>query len=675
MVGIHGIGVDLLAPATGWELLEAQYDRWRRAYAAHQQWAKVAKMCVEFYEGQQWTDRERAILDEENRPCITLNKIAPLIRILLGYYRQNKFDIDFLPGNDGTGTQEIADTLVAIQKQIAEVNHTEWLDAMVFQDGIFTGRGFIDQRLSFDSNALGEVKETVKDPFNMLVDPEADTYAPRDWGYIMESRWMSPVEIFTNWGVQGARLINETGSSLPIVQGSLYEYFNEVSPDRYFGLTEDLGWDYEVSNGLQYSRWDHINRHRKLVRVLDCQHKQLRRVQYFVDLSTGQEKIINQSWPREKIYRVLQWAEMRGIPISIREGVKKVVRWTTTAGDKVLWDDWSPYSDYTVTGYFPYFRRGKTMSPIEDMIDPQREINRRSSAILHIIMTSANSGWIYEQGSLEQEMERALEEEGSRPGINIKYREGYNKPEKIMPSLPPTAAKMYVDDKTNDLKEIAGINDSALGQIDKVQSGRAIQARQQQSIIGAEMYYDNFSYYQQLKGERGLSLIQNFYTEPRIIRVRGDKGQDQTHQINVRDAAGQIINNVSEGKYNVVVDQAPMSASFMQAQFEEAMELVAAGIPIPPDVLVDLSSMPKKEIIKERLNQERLAAETAARLEMVGASAGMGVPPGQPIPPVVSDGGPPVTVAQMPPTPIPVGQPALSPEAALQPTRPPQLGA
>jgi hypothetical protein len=55
------------------------------------------------------------------------------------------------------------------------------------------------------------------------------------------------------------------------------------------------------------------------------------------------------------------------------------IRHTVTAADVVLYDDWSPYETMTVVPYFAYFRRGKTMGMVEDLLDPQREVNKRRS--------------------------------------------------------------------------------------------------------------------------------------------------------------------------------------------------------------------------------------------------------------------------------------------------------
>lgn len=627
-------------------VIEEQLDAFRRDGEGHRKWAEDAKECQEFVDGKQWSDEDRCKLENEGRNALVLNKISRLVRWAQGRFRQNRLELRYLPGNDGSGLQETAEALTACVKQIEEANQAEWLDAQVFQDGIITGRAFTDLRLDFDRNVLGEVKETLLDPFSVYLDAEADTYEPEGWGHVIVSRWMSLDDITLMYGQPANDILVSTTSQIPVTTGNLSEFgADEVSPDRFFGLTSYLNGSMDdfSSPGLSgFGITDHINRKRKLIRVLDRQHYALKRVRWFTDLVTGQMKIIPDHWAPDRVQRVMQWSQMRRLPIDVGQGIRKVVRNTVTAADKILFDDWSPYDTFTVVPYFPIFRRGHTKGLVSDLIDPQREINKRRSAILHIIMTTANSGWIYPENSLREEMKQALEEEGSRPGINVEFS-GQTAPTRIQPAAPPSALRMLEEAAARDLPEISGINESALGEIDRVQSGRAIQARQQSANNGAEIYFANFSRYRELKGRKLKELVQGHYTEERVFRVRGPEG-DQLVVLNRKDGAGRLVNDVTSGSYDVIVDEVPISASFMQGQLAEALELKEKGVPIPDDILVELSTMPRKQEIIQRMTEARLLAETMAQAQVLGATGG------QPLPPVMASN-PKVVSSQPKPSP------------------------
>ena len=655
----------LLDLPQGTAAVEGNHDRFRRDASGHEAWAALATTCTNFLESKQYTEEELIALKASGRPALTKNKIAPLHRLMMGFLEENDYEIKFMPGNDGSGTQQVAETLSSVAKQVEEDNDAEWKDSDVFQDGITTGRGFLDQRIDFSRNKMGTIKQTVLNPFEVLIDADAQTYDPNDedgggWNNWEYHRWMSISDIYTLYGAMAFNKLGEITSTIPLLDGDSYGTVRSYdTPGSGFRGMDEERWDYEFTNFATSSHPEFFLQNRRLIRVIDCQHKVLKRCNYFVDTETGQQKIIPDNFSQEKLQRIMQFCQAKQLPVTIETGIKKVIRWTITAADRLLWDEWSPYERYTLVPYFPYFRRGATKGMIQDLIDPQRELNKRSSAILHIIMSTANSGWMWEEGALSEDMESALEEEGARPGIHIKYRSGYNPPTKIEPSATPSNVKMLEDQATVDMKEISGINDSALGQHDATaNSGRAILAKQKQSVIGAQTYFKNYSRYRQIKGKNMLSLIQNFYTEPRIIRTRADETGDQLLWINTRDAAGEIVNNVCFGRYNISVAEAPISASFMQAQFQEALELIQNGVPIPPDILIKLSSIPNKQEVMQRMNEEKMVAEDAVRLESLASKTSMGIPANMPLPPVTVDGGPKVVVAQ------PEGMNGVPPTAA-----------
>jgi hypothetical protein len=146
-----------------------------------------------------------------------------------------------------------------------------------------------------------------------------------------------------------------------------------------------------------------------------------------------------------------------------------------------------------------------------------------------------------------------------------------------------------------------------------VQSGRAIEARQRQAVMAVQMYFDNFKRSKVHLGHRHLDIIQNHYTEPRMYRIMGEDSKFVTDWINQKiinpqGGPDRILNDVTIGKYVAVVDPTPISATFMQAQFEETMTLLEklgpAGAQLMPaviDLVIASSSLPRKQEWIERL--------------------------------------------------------------------------
>jgi len=619
--------------------IELQLDRFYRARDGMNAWSLLGMECVDFLEGRQITASERQQMIEEGRPAIILNKIAPLARLVKGYFRQNRTQILHKPGSDGVGSQSVADALNMVSKQTDELNGSDWNRSDVFYDGISSGRGYFDTRLDFESNVYGEIRETVKDPFSVYIDPEATQYHPKAWTYVQSGTWMSITDLRQVFG-SGASDLVDSGVGLygnfPVRgEGGFTGTENDITPPRSFGLDEQQsrGFDAQYFGAVQsYNLFDHINKERRMIRVIECQHRIWTKGPFVLDLQTGDKRPIPMHWTRQRIAKLEEFARAHNVPISVADGTYKRIRWTVSAADRILYDKWSLYRDFTITPYFPYFRRGVTRGMVEDLLDPQREINKRRSNMLHILTTMAHSGWMWENGALDPEEEEALEAEGARPGLNLKYNKGYKAPERIMPGIPSRGHELAGTSAEEDLKEIAGINDSALGQIDKVQSGRAVEARQKQAIVGLEEYFDNWDRTMEMSARVRLNIVQDYYTEPRIIRVRGDDGKDQMTMINTANAAGEIINNISVGTYGVSIDKQPLTATFKDAQFAEAMDMRKMGIPVPDDIVVKLSSLPGKETVIARLDAARQAQEIAAGIVPAEGTPGQAPVAGGPMP-------------------------------------------
>jgi hypothetical protein len=103
-----------------------------------------------------------------------------------------------------------------------------------------------------------------------------------------------------------------------------------------------------------------------------------------------------------------------------------------------------------------------------------------------------------------------------------------------------------------------------------------------------------------------LNLIQQFYTEERIIMIAKPDDMGETTRepmkINERTPAGEILNNITMGEYDVVATAIPHAASFQSTQFRELLEMKKIGVNIPDTALVQVSSVAKKQELIAQMN-------------------------------------------------------------------------
>ena len=572
------------------ELARKQWEAYTRARDnGHQDYIAVAKRCDAFYRGEQWDAADLSTLDDQGRPALTINTILPTINTVLGEQSTRRMDVTFKPR--GSGQQEIADTLTKLFLQISDNNKMDWVEAQVFSDGLIQDRGWFDVRVDFDDHIQGEVRITAKDPLDILIDPDAKDYDPKTWNEIFETRWMSLDEIEETYGQKKAdqlRITVEQGSALGT---DSVEYEETRYGDTYSGV------NYQQGNTTNPEE----NRALRSIRVIERQYYRLKECMFYVDRFTGDMREVPYNWAKKKREN---FADQYDLDI-ITKVVKKV-RWTVSADLVVLHDDWSPYDHFTLVPYFPFWRRGRPFGMVRNLISPQEQLNKISSQELHIVNTTANSGWIVESGSLSGMDADDLEEHGAETGLVLEFNRGSNPPAKIPPNQIPTGLDRIAMKAAANIKTISGISDSMLGTDSAEVSGVAIRAKQNRGAMMIQVPLDNLAKTRQYLAEKILNLVQAYYTEERIVQIVNESDpmkQSEPMVVNQMTPEGEIINDLTMGEYDVVVSTSPARDNFDEMQFAEALQLKEVGVPVPDDVIIDFSHLARKGEIAQRIRQ------------------------------------------------------------------------
>lgn len=600
--------VEKMTPAEQQEVSSKQWDRYVRARDnGHLEYVEMAKKCDAFYRGDQWDESDVAALDAEGRPALTINTVLPTVNTVLGEQSTRRADVQFKPRRGGE--EAVAHTLTKLYMQIADNNKLDWVEQQVFSDGlILDGRGYFDVRIDFSDHVEGEVRITAKDPLDILIDPDAKESDPKTWNEVFETKWMTLDEIEELYGKKKAeelRFIAENGNGYgrDSIEYEENRYGDLDSTDDYLGA--GIPGDDEYRNV-------------RALRVIERQHKRMTRVMCFVDPETGDARDVPEPWSETKAKK---FAKQYGLNL-IRK-VKRKVRWTVTCDKVVLHDDWSPYNDFTVVPYFAYFRRGRPFGMVRNLLSPQEQLNKIASQELHIVNTTANSGWMVESGSLVGMSSDDLEEHGAETGLVLEYNRGSTPPVKIQPNQIPTGLDRISQKAALNIKAISGINDSMLGTDSAEVSGVAIQAKQNRGAIMIQVPLDNLRKTRQYLAEKILDLVQTFYTERRVIMITNEEDPLKPREpmvINEMSPEGQIINDLTIGEYDVVISTAPARDSFDEVQFAEALNLRQVGVAIPDDAIIEYSHLARKQELAKRIRvltgQEPPTPEQAEAMAM-----------------------------------------------------------
>lgn len=582
------------------ELARTQWERFEYLKVrGHNAFVEKAARCESFFAGDQWEQADLDTLKAQRRPALTINKIISTLGTMMGEQIYNRNDTTFRPS---TGARaETAESLSMLWKQLAQDNQLAWVRSELFCDGIIRSRGFVDIRLAFDDSMQGEVNIENLNSKNVLIDCDAEEYDPDRWNDVIVSKWMCPQDIeilYTKEDAEALRLRDGAGFSFGYDSIDLYR-------DRFGGAAEfSQGHNAEDTNGI-----------RRNIRVLDRQHRKLDRYEHFVDLQTGDTRPVPSTWDRNKIASVLEKTQGR---MGVIKKLAKRVRWTVTADDIVLHDAWSPYKHFTVVPYFPYFRYGRTIGLVENLLGSQELLNKVTSQELHVVNTTANSGWKLKAGSLKNMSIEELEMKGAQTGLVLELDDTASA-EKITPNATPTGLDRISYKAEEHIKTISNVSDYQQGNAREDVSGKALQLNRQTGSVNMSKSMDNLSRTDFLIARNVIDIVQEYYTEPRIINItHGDllKEPEALAVNQVDEATGEITNDLTIGEFDIIVSSTPYRDTLEDSQFEQAMAMKEAGVAIPDDVIVENSRLTRKADVAKRMQGDQTSPEALARKQL-----------------------------------------------------------
>lgn len=590
----------------------------RSAFDHEKEWKDEAYTCFRFLWGEQWDESAVKKLDSQDRPHLTINKILPLINLVSGHQKLNVTEPDFRPR--GGEDQEYADLCKGITKYILDREDYQKKKARVFKHGIVSGRAYFYPHVKMNYDTLEpEIKIDFVSPFDVYVDPESRDPLLDDANFVANARWVDKDDIIAQFPEYEDEI------------NGMIRRWDEIEEGQERATTRDELYDPVVD----------YDKTTKKVRLVNIWYREKgKETRYLHEGKLKKKKDL----PFSDNQELVDMLEKRRIP-------KDQVKVASFCGHIMLEDLDSPYKH----GYIPIvpynaFFDGEGESPfgiVKNLLDPQREINKRRSQFLHMINKMANRGWFHRVGSLDANNKRKLQDMGSTPGVSIEY--SGEKPEPwATDSIPSTIFeldKLYSDD----IKFISGINEAMMAvDLPASTSGRAIELRQKQAVVQIADLFDNLKDTEKrvvriLWGERGRpGLIPQYFTEEKTMRITTSNGEQKTVTVNQRvqdrpnipltpfgnpfaQTVERVLNDLSVADFDVIITDSPATPSQRAAEYYALLELRKAGVEIPPHIIVDSYDFSHKEELKQWYQMQMQAAQQ--QMQPANQSE---VPPGQP---------------------------------------------
>ena len=639
----------------------------KKAYQAKRKLIERQKEDFLFALGKQWSDEDVAKLKQAGIKPITDNRIQPNLFLLTGLQRQNRTDFKAFPeGEEDSLKAEIASSLF---KNAVKNSDFSYKVSDQFKDGVTCGESHLELYLDNTQNLLNGKPCWKKIDGNMVFpEPGYREYDYSDARYVYKLTPDLSQDDLISLYPDKAKAIEEVESGkldYMALQGGIEKHTQRKDYPTTGGESEE-----DKKDGA----FDLLERYyKKWVEKVFVGDKQTGELKESIDLETAENFVNNYTAAIQQEQAqysndlmAYQMAEQQaavdpviaeqvavtpppieptpkdlGRFVIIKRRVPEVWIYAHVPGieeplaDEVAWF----YPKWKVWPIIPYFARFSTaplkgddrhlliQGIVHGVKDVQEKHNKAELLTLRHLNSTANSGWLAEEDSWVDA--EKVKDFGATPGVNLEYKKGSQKPERIYPIALSAGHAVIASESAEAIKAQLGINaDLLAAQEGSSQSGRAIALRQRQGLLMVQEVFDNLSRTQITAGKLMLSQLGKMYDTETAKKVLGETflinnfpapqilneqtgqpeampdkdGQPMQYDKEMAEVAIAEVLSGDLGMYDVNVGEAVASETMRMANSAEVKEIAQAypGL-IPPDILVDESQLPqatKSRILK-----------------------------------------------------------------------------
>jgi hypothetical protein len=522
---------------------------------------------LKFAAGDQWPVEIQNSRNLESRPCLTINKIDAYVRQVTNQQRQQRPRIKVHPVNN-EGDLKIAEVIEGITRHIEVNSNADTAYDTAFEYAVKMGWGYwrvTTNYISEDSFDQEIYIEPVDDPFSVYFDPNS----------------VSPD------GADAERCLITSVMS----KAAFRQAYPGADDGANFSAraTGDSDAEWVTKEDIRLAEYWHIERVKSTL----------------VLLSDG-TKVYEDELPSAEML------DASGITImDKRPSYRKKVKWCKLTAMEVLEErEWPGKYIPIIPCYGAQVvveGKRKKYGLVRFAKDPQRMFNFWRTALTESIALAPKPKWLIAEGQDEgHESEWALANLKSTPVLRYKQKdiEGVPAPvpTRIQPEPPPDGIMVASSAIADDLKTVLGIFDPSQALPGNL-SGKALQGQQQQVDLSNFHFYDNMTRSIKQTGKIILDLIPKIYDTQRVLRIIGIDGKPDMVTINEVEATGEVLNDVTVGLYDVVMDTGPGYNSKRQQAVDTMMPLMAEPTVFQAagDLLFRNMDFPGADIIADRL--------------------------------------------------------------------------
>ena len=548
---------------------------------------------ADMYDGDQWTAEDAAILEERGQAPLVFNEIAPMVDWMIGTERRARVDWKVLPRTEDD--VEMADVKTKVMKYVTDINRSQFNRSRAFDDAIKVGVGWVDSGVRSDPT-----KDVLYDKYedwrNVVWDSMAVEFDLSDARYLFRTRWVDE-DVALAMYPDRAEVLQRSVMDAGNYSSAQWEEdeFNFEGRSTSTHTSETSGTAFSSGRGNLGGDV------RRRIRLIEAQFRLPAAVKV---VTSGPFKgQFVEGWDDVLMQQVADG----GGSVVERVVMRMHIAVMTEGHMLALGPMPMRHNSFSLTPIWCY-RRGRDRMPygvIRRVRDLQMDLNKRASKALFTLSTNQI---IAEVGAVEDINE--AREEADRPDGVIIYKAG-KKLELHRDGELAAGQVQMMTLNAQSIQKSAGVSNENLGRQTNASSGEAIKARQMQGSVVTTQPFDHLRYAIQTQGEKLLSLVEQWYTEEKVIRLTGHKGQLDWVRINQPeeqpDGSVRYLNDITSSLADFVVSEQDYSGTLRQVMFDAINQMAGR---LPPDaalrlltIAMEYSDMPNNDAIADELRK------------------------------------------------------------------------
>jgi hypothetical protein len=531
----------------------------KRSKTAEKRYKKRGEKCIDGYFGQQWDEEDEQTLKDRGQPVITINRLRPTWKLVHGLVVGQPVDLMAKPV--GKNDDKLAEVGTAALKAVNNQNDYPSVRSRVYWwAGVYgLGVAMVGLQVRSKDPRQEPVQYRVLDPREFGWDPDSRELNLSDAGWVRWSRKAlleKAQQEFKEYAPHLAKVAKDAdGKTDGTDEVETWDGSPWFAPLRHSEWKSNSDWnaadDEEDKAGARYVTlhevWEKTNERATVA-----------------EFASGDVRKIDFSKP-EDVALLAQPDVVRYYETDL-----PCVYYHIICGPLLLKSEKSPYTH----NEFPFAvcwherdHHGDPYSFLQDLLDPQREINHRRSKALHE-MTNPNvrvSDAMLSRMGLDADGFAELWHKGGgifigAPGdVEIYERAG----------LAANQIQLMQDSKA-EIQSVSGANDDLMGYDSTSKSGIAKQTQMAQGAMMQRPNEANLRLFDKMCGNLALQLIQQAHTDEWVVRITDNLGKDEyvsLNQTTVDPETGMVrrINDITQAKYEVEIEPTNWTPTQRQA--------------------------------------------------------------------------------------------------------------